>query len=173
MRNQHHNFLDINRSNVQNKSHHLLLPEARESPSLTTLGYAWRFGNLCVCVREKTFNREVCLSQISRKYAAAEWYFKFLGGCQVTVAWSNGKVFFVSPSLYFPRWGGYKAPLLGWAVRARHVLKIPPSSLNYSNAYHIQPVLFFLFYYLLINFVLRYWGLPCRGSCCISHLYHI
>lgn len=38
----------------------------------------------------------MCLSQRSRIYAAAERYFKFLGGCQVTVAWSNGKVFFLS-----------------------------------------------------------------------------
>lgn len=53
------------------------------------------------------------------------------------------KFFFVSPFLYFPWWEGYKALLLGWVVRARHVLKTPPSFPNYSNAYCIQLVLFF------------------------------
>lgn len=82
-----------------------------------------------------------CLSQRSGKYAAAERYFKFLGGCQVTVARSDGKVFFVSPSLYFPWWGGYKALLLGWVVRARHVFKTPPSSQSYSTSHCIKLVL--------------------------------
>lgn len=172
MRNQHHNFLDIDRSNVQNKSHHLLLPEARESPSLPTLGYAWRFGNLCVCVREKTFNREVCLSQISRKYAAAEWYFKFLGGCQVTVAWSNGKVFCLTFSL-FPPVRRIQSSFARLSCTCQACVENTPLLPKLLKCISHTTCLIFLFYYLLINFVLRYWGLPCRGSCCISHLYHI
>lgn len=68
--------------------------------------YSWRFHTLCACMpvweREHFWEDTVCLSQRSRIYAAAEWYFKFLGGCQVTVAWSNGKVFFCLTFSLFP-----------------------------------------------------------------------